>query len=73
MMAMEWFRPGVIFGSVLYALIGVLIFWICFVIIDKFTPYKLWDEIVDKQNLALAVVVGALCIAIGLIVSAAIH
>ncbi len=73
MMGMEWFRPGVIFGSILYALIGVLIFWICFVIIDKFTPYKLWDEIVEKQNLALGVVVGALCIAIGLIVSAAIH
>ncbi len=73
MMGMEWFRPGVIFGSILYALIGVLIFWICFVIIDKFTPYKLWDEIVEKQNLALGVVVGALCIAIGLIVSAAIN
>ncbi len=73
MMGMEWFRPGVIFGSILYALIGVLIFWVCFVIIDKFTPYKLWDEIVEKQNLALGVVVGALCIAIGLIVSAAIH
>ena len=73
MMGIEWLKPGIVFGSVLYALIGVGIFWLCFVLIDRLTPYKLWDEIVHKQNLALAVVVGAMCIAIGLIVAAAIH
>ena len=73
MMGIEWLKPGIIIGSVLFALIGVGIFWLCFVLIDKLTPYKLWDEIVHKQNLALAVVVGAMCIAIGLIVAAAIH
>lgn len=73
MMGMEWLKPEVVFGSMLFALIGVLIFWVCFVIIDRLTPYKLWDEIVEKQNLALAVVVAAMCISIGLIVSAAIH
>ncbi|WP_428421537.1 DUF350 domain-containing protein [Methylibium sp.] len=73
MMALEWLRPGVFFGSILFALIGVLVFWICFVIIDKLTPYDLWAEIVEKQNLALAIVVAAMCLAIGLIVAAAIH
>ncbi|ABM93210.1 DUF350 domain-containing protein [Methylibium sp. Pch-M] len=73
MMGMEWLRPGVFFGSILFALIGVLVFWICFVIIDKLTPYDLWAEIVEKQNKALALVVAAMCLAIGLIVAAAIH
>ncbi len=73
MMGFAWLKPEVVFGSMLFALMGVLIFWICFVVIDKLTPYKLWDEIVEKQNLALAVVVAAMCISIGLIVSAAIH
>ncbi len=73
MMGLEWLKPGVVFGSILYALIGVVIFWICFVIIDKITPYKLWQEIVEKQNMALAIVVGATAIAIGMIVSAAVH
>ncbi|WP_428415846.1 DUF350 domain-containing protein [Methylibium sp.] len=73
MMGMEWLRPGVFFGSILFALIGVLVFWICFVIIDKLTPYDLWVEIVEKQNKALALVVAAMCLAIGLIVAAAIH
>jgi putative membrane protein len=73
MMGIEWLKPGVLFGSLLYALLGVAVFWICFVIVDKITPYRLWEQIVEKQNLALAVVVGAMCIAIGLIVAAAVH
>jgi putative membrane protein len=73
MMGIEWLKPAIFFGSILYALIGVGIFWICFLIIDKLTPYDLWGEIIEKKNLALAVVVAAMCIAVGMIVSAAIH
>jgi uncharacterized membrane protein YjfL (UPF0719 family) len=73
MLGIEWLKPGVFVGSILFALMGVLIFWICFVIIDKLTPYDLWGEIVEKKNVALAIVVGAMCIAIGLIISAAVH
>jgi putative membrane protein len=73
MMGFEWLRPAAFFGSVLYALIGVFVFWVCFVIVDKLTPYDLWAEIVEKKNVALAIVVGAMCLAIGLIVASAIH
>ena len=73
MMGIEWLKPSAFFGSLLYALVGVLVFWLAFVIIDKITPYDLWGEIVEKKNVALAIVVGAMCIAIGLIISAAVH
>jgi uncharacterized membrane protein YjfL (UPF0719 family) len=53
--------------------IGVVVLWLSFIVIDKITPYKLWEEIVENKNLALAVVVGAMFIAIGQIVAAAIH
>jgi putative membrane protein len=69
----EWLRPAVILGSVLYALIGVVLLWVSFALIDKLTPYKLWDEICEKKNLALAIVVAGMFIAIGQIVAAAIH
>ena len=72
-MGIEWLRPGAFFGSILYALIGVLVFWLSFVVIDKLTPYKLWDEIVEKQNRALALVVAAMALGISIIVAAAIH
>ena len=73
MAGIEWLKPGIFFGSILYALIGVLVFVICFIIIDKATPYDLWREICEDKNTALAIVVGSIAIAIGLIVSAAIH
>jgi uncharacterized membrane protein YjfL (UPF0719 family) len=72
MMGIEWLKPTVFFGSVLYALVGVAVFWLCFVVVDKLTPYDLWGEIVEKKNMALAIVVGAMCIAIGMIVAAAV-
>lgn len=73
MLGIEWLKPGVFFGSILYALIGVVVFWISFIVVDKMTPYKLWEEIVEHKNVALAIVVGAVAIAIGQIVAAAIH
>jgi putative membrane protein len=72
-MNLEWLRPGAFFGSILYALIGVAIFWLCFVIIDKVTPYNLWEEIVEKQNVALGIVVGAMALGVSIIVAAAVH
>ncbi|MEG0920539.1 MAG: DUF350 domain-containing protein [Comamonas sp.] len=72
MFDLEWFRPAAFFGSILFALVGVLVFWICFVIIDKITPVDMWNEIVEKQNLALGVVVAAMCLGISMIVAAAI-
>jgi putative membrane protein len=69
----EWLKPGAFIGSIVFALIGVVIFWLCFVIIDKITPYNLWEEIVEKQNVALGLVVSAMCLGISIIVAAAIH
>ena len=64
MIDIEWLKPGVFLGSMAFALMGVLMFWVCFVIVDKLTPYDLWGEIVEKKNVALA---------IGQIVAAAVH
>ena len=73
MVGLEWLKPAVVFGSVLYALIGVVIFWVCFVIVDKITPYDLWKELIENRNQPLATVVAAFVLAIAIIVAAAIH
>ncbi len=72
-MGIEWLKPGAFFGSILYALIGVIVFWVSFIIIDKITPYNLWEEIVEKHNVALGIVVGAMSLGISIIVAAAVH
>ena len=72
-MGLEWLRPGAVLGSIVFALVGVLVFWLSFVVIDKLTPYDLWRELVEKQNVALGLVVAAMSLCICLIVAAAIH
>lgn len=72
-MGFESFKPEVLLGSTVYALLGVVIFWLCFIVIDKLTPYNLWEEIVEKQNKALGMVVAAMSLGICIIVAAAIH
>ncbi len=72
-MNLEWLRASAVLGSILYALIGVVVFWLAFVVIDKLTPYRLWEELVEKQNVALGIVVGAMSLGISIIVAAAIH
>ena len=59
--------------SLVYTVIGVVIFWLAFIIVDKITPYNLWKELVEEKNVALAIVVGAMCLGIAIIVGAAIH
>lgn len=73
MLGIEWLRPAAFLGSILFALIGVAVFWLCFLIIDKITPVDLWREIVEKQNVALGLVVASMSLGISLIVAAAIH
>ena len=70
---MDWMYNGALLGSVVFALLGVLLFWVCFIVIDKLTPYNLWEEIVEKQNMALGLVVAAMSLGICIIVAAAIH
>ena len=72
-MIFEWLKPDVVLGSLVYAFLGVAIFWLCFLVIDKLTPYDLWQEIVEKQNVALGVIVAAMSLGICVIVAAAIH
>ena len=72
-MEFDALKPAVMLASVVYAVIGVAVLWISFVVIDRLTPYKLWEEIVEHKNVALGVVVAGMFIAIGQIVAAAIH
>ena len=60
-------------AALVYASIGLVIFGVAFVVVDRLTPYHLWKEIVDEKNAALAIVVGALAIGISIIISAAIR
>jgi len=63
----------ILLNSVIYALLGIIIFVAGFIIVDKLTPYDLWKQLVEEKNLALAIVVGAAALGICQIIAAAIH
>jgi uncharacterized membrane protein YjfL (UPF0719 family) len=60
-------------AALIYATMGLVIFGVAFVLVDRFTPYQLWREIIEQHNTALAIVVGSLAIGISIIVSSAIR
>lgn len=60
-------------NAIMYAGIGIVIFGLAFLIIDKFTPYNLWKEIVQEHNTALAILLGAMSLGLCVIIAAAVH
>jgi putative membrane protein len=63
-----------ILNSALYAGLGIAILVLAFVVIEKLTPrHNLWKEVVEKQNVALAIVAGFFMLAVAIIVASAIH
>jgi putative membrane protein len=66
-------NPTILLNSIIYAILGVVIFVVVFFVVDLLTPYHLWQELVEKKNLALAVVLGCAALGICIIIAAAIH
>jgi uncharacterized membrane protein YjfL (UPF0719 family) len=60
-------------NAVVYAAIGIVIFALAFLVIDKVTPYNLWKEIVQEHNTALAILLGAMSLGICVIIASAVH
>ncbi len=70
---LEQIKLGALISSLFYSFIGVFVFWICFLLIDKLTPYHLWKELIDEHNVALAILLAGIALGICVIVAAAIH
>ena len=70
---MSEFHPGDLVNAFVYSLLGIVIFVISFTLFDKLTPYALWKEIVEEQNTALAILVGAVALGMCVIIAAAVH
>ena len=62
-----------IIASLVFSVIGIVVLSFSFIIFDKLTPGNLWKEIVEEQNVALAITTAAFTLAIAQIIAAAIH
>jgi len=64
---------SVLMSTLIFVLLGIIIFALAFFLIVKASPFSVRKEIEEDQNVALAIVIGAVIIGIALIVSAAIQ
>ena len=46
----EWLKPVVFLATMAYAIAGVILFWISFIIVDKLTPYDLWGKSLRRRT-----------------------
>ena len=60
-------------NALVYAVLGIFLFMAIFIVVDKISPYDLWGEIVEKNNIALAILVGLMSLGTCIIIAAAVH
>ena len=61
-------------NSLLFALIGILVLLAAFGLVELLTPkHNLFTEIFEKQNKAVALIMGLFMVSIAIIIAAAIH
>jgi len=63
----------VLVSSIVFVVLGLVVFGLAFLIIVKASPFSVRKELADDQNVALAIVIGAVIIGSAIIVAAAIH
>ncbi|MEQ8819328.1 MAG: DUF350 domain-containing protein [Sumerlaeia bacterium] len=61
-----------IISTVLYSLLGLVLFLLAYFIIEKIVPYPVRKEIEEDQNIALGVIIGSMVIGLAIIIAAAI-
>jgi putative membrane protein len=71
MIAPLWLR--VFFATVGYTVFGIVVFALAFWMFVRMSPFSIRKELEEDQNVALAIVIGAVIIGLSLIISATVH
>jgi putative membrane protein len=59
-------------ASIVYSVIGIVMFAASFLVIKLVTPFSLRKEIEEDQNTALALMIGSVILGLSIIIAAAI-
>lgn len=62
-----------VIASVVFSLLGIAVLVITFFIVEKITPQKLWKEVIEKNNTAVAMMASAFILAMAIIIASAMH
>ncbi len=62
-----------ILSTIVYSVIGLVIYIIAFWLICKISPFSVRKEIEIDQNTSLGIIIGSVMIGLSIIIAAAIH
>ncbi len=62
-----------ILSSLVYGVLGIILFFLTLFIMEKITPYSLEKKITEEGNIAVGIVVASIIISLGLIYATAIR
>jgi uncharacterized membrane protein YjfL (UPF0719 family) len=70
---MNGVRIEAMINAAVFGALGIALFAGAFVTMRRLTPFQVWAEIVEKQNVAAALVVSAMTLGAAIIIAAAVH
>ena len=70
---METFHISGVLSALIYAGIGIAVLAIVLLLVEVATKYSINRKIAHDGNVALAIVLGSMILAIGIIIASAIH
>jgi uncharacterized membrane protein YjfL (UPF0719 family) len=70
---MESFQLTGAISALIYAGIGIAVFFLVLTLIEVMTKYSVNKKITQEGNVALSIVLGSIIISLGMIISSAIH
>ncbi len=62
-----------IISTIIYSMLGFILFVGALYVIEKITMFSIKTKVVSEGNIAVAIVLGSIMIAMGIIISSAIH
>lgn len=68
----EAIHLGELVATIVYGVLGLCFFGAGYLLIEWLTPFSLRKELEDDQNIAIGILLGALAIALAIIIAAAI-
>jgi putative membrane protein len=60
-------------NAIIFAALGIAIFFVAFSLAAKLWPIDLWKEIAQEHNVAAAIVAGAVALGLAWIIAATVH
>ncbi len=72
-MELEAALTTAIIASIIFTIMGIILFTLTFVVVDKLSPFSLRKVIEEDQNIAIGIVLASVIIGTAIIVSAAVH